>query len=288
MHIVQALVNGITEGSILALAALGLTLVFGISRFPNAAHGDYLAVGAYGAYFGSTFFGLSMPLAALFGIVFTVATGLLFYYFIFKKLTGRSSATSLIASIGIALFVRHFIIFFAGSDHFSYDLPILRAWRFGVLRIFPADTFFTAVSVLAIAGVHIVLRYTDIGRKMRAVSDSAQLAKISGIRTGSVNLAMWTISLILAGLAGILMATKTVVHPYLGWDILLPSFAAAILGGFGSPYGAILGGIVIGISQELAVLFISGTYKIAFSFVVLALVLLIRPWGILGHREAVR
>lgn len=286
--ILQALLNGITEGAILALAALGLTLVFGISRFPNAAHGDYLAVGAYGAYLGSAVLGLPMPLAALLGILCTVFAGLLFYHFVFKKLANRPSATNLIASIGIALFVRYFIIFFAGTEQFNYKLPILRAWKFAGLRIFPADTVFTAVSITVIVLVHLVLRYTDIGRKMRAVSDSPQLARISGIRTVQVNLTMWVISLGLAGLAGILIAAKTVVHPYLGWDLLLPAFAAAILGGFGNPYGAILGGIVIGVSQELAVLFISETYKIAFSFTIIAFVLLFRPWGILGHKEAVR
>jgi branched-chain amino acid transport system permease protein len=150
------------------------------------------------------------------------------------------------------------------------------------------DVVYFGVSAAAIAAVHLLLRYTDLGRRMRAVSDSPQLARVSGIRVGRVHLAMWMISLCLAGLAGILLASRTVVSPYLGWDILLPAFAAAILGGFGSPYGAILGGAVIGISQELAVLFISETYKVAFSFVIIAVVLLVRPWGILGRKELVR
>jgi branched-chain amino acid transport system permease protein len=156
------------------------------------------------------------------------------------------------------------------------------------LRIFPTDIIFTGLSVAGIAAVHLVLRYTDIGRKMRAVSDSPQLARISGIRADSVHVIMWVISLSLAGFAGILLGSKTVVDPLMGWDILLPAFAAAILGGLGSPSGAILGGIIIGISQELAVLFISSTYKVAFSFIVIGLVLLIRPSGIAGHKEAVR
>lgn len=288
MNVTQALVNGITEGTILSLVALGLTLVFGISRFTNAAHGDYLTVGAYGAYFGTAFLHLSMPLAALCGILFTTATGLIFYYFVFKRLAGRSGATKLIASIGIALFVRHFIIFFAGTDQFSYGLPILRAWRVGGLRIFPTDVIFSGLSLAAIALVHCVLRYTDIGRKMRAVSDSPQLARICGIHAGSVHVIMWIISLSLAGFAGILLASKTVIDSLLGWDILLPAFAAAILGGLGSPYGAILGGIIIGVSQEFAVLFISETYKVPFSFIVIGLVLLIRPSGLVGHKEYVR
>lgn len=288
MHVLQALANGIIEGSILALAALGLTLVFGIARFPNAAHGDYLTVGAYGTFFGLHFLGLPLTLAVVCGILVTALVGVLFYIFVFKKLAGRHSAVSLIASVGIALFVRHAVIFIAGTDQYTYHLPILRAWRVGGLKILPMDLAYFSVSVAAIAAVHLLLRYTDIGRRMRAVSDSPQLARVSGIRVGRVHLAMWMISLCLAGLAGILLASRTVVSPYLGWDILLPAFAAAILGGFGSPYGAILGGAVIGISQELAVLFISETYKVAFSFVIIAVVLLVRPWGILGRKELVR
>jgi branched-chain amino acid transport system permease protein len=288
MHLLQALANGIVEGSLMALVALGLTLVFGIARFPNAAHGDYLTVGAYGAYFGVAFLGLPMPLAALLGILVAIATGYICYRFVFKKLALRHSAVNLIASIGIALFTRYAIIFLAGTDQFTYRLPVLRAWRVWGLKILPMDLVYLGVSVTAIFAVHLLLRYTTVGRQMRAVSDSPQLARVNGIRVSRVHLGMWVISLTLAGLAGVLVASRTVIHPYLGWDLLLPAFAAAILGGFGSPYGAILGGLVIGVSQELAVIFISETYKVAFSFAVIALVLLVRPWGILGRKELVR
>jgi len=288
MQVLQALANGFVEGAILALVALGLTLVFGIARFPNAAHGDYLAVGAYGTFIGVHFLGLPVPLAAIGGIALTVAVGLACYRFVFRKLAPRHSAISLIASIGIALFVRHAIIFFAGTDQYTYQLPVLRAWRIGGIKIFPMDVVYTGLSLLTIAGVHLLLRCTDIGRRMRAVSDSPRLARVRGVHVGRVHAAMWVLSLSLAALAGILLASRTVVHPYVGWDILLPAFAAAILGGFGSPVGAILGGIVIGISQELAVLFISETYKVSFSFAVISIVLLARPWGILGRKEMVR
>lgn len=288
MHILQALVNGITEGSILALASLGLTLVFAISRFANAAHGDYLTMGAYGAYCGAALLGLSMPLAALVGIASSIATGLLFYSIVFRKLAKRSAAVNLIASIGIALFVRHAIIFVAGTEQYTYGLPILRAWRIAGLRLFPMDLLFAGISLSAMTAVHLILRFTEIGRKMRAVSDNPQLARISGIRSGTVQVIMWIMALSLAGLAGILFGMKTVVDPLLGWDMLLPAFAAAILGGFGSPTGALLGGIIIGASQELAVLFISETYKVAVAFLVIAVVLLVRPSGLMGHREMVR
>jgi branched-chain amino acid transport system permease protein len=99
---------------------------------------------------------------------------------------------------------------------------------------------------------------------------------------------MWIIAASLAGIAGILIGMKTVVDPLMGWDLLLSAFAAAILGGLGSPTGAILGGVVIGISQEMTVVFISETYKVAVAFVVIGVVLLVRPWGLMGHREAVR
>ena len=288
MFILQALTNGIAEGAILALAALGLTLVFGISRFPNAAHGDYLSVGAYGAWLGTAFLGLPMALSALLGIGVTIVVGLIFYFWVFRKLARRSSVINMIVSIGIAIFVRHTIVFLAGSEQYTYGLPILRAWRVWGLRIFPMDLVYVGLAVAAIAVVHAILRYTEVGRKMRAMSDSPELARISGIRTGNVHLIMWTMSLGLAGLAGILLGMKTVVDPLMGWDLLLPAFAAAILGGFGSPAGAIIGGVVIGVSQEVAVMFVPETYKVAVSFFVIAFMLLFRPWGLFGHREAVR
>jgi len=288
MQILQALANGITEGAILALAALGITLVFGISRFANAAHGDYMTTGAYGAYFGTGFLGLSMPMAALLGIVTAAGVGLLFYFLVFKKLSRNSSAVNLIVSIGVAIFIRYSIVLFAGSEQYSYGLPILRAWRFGELRIFPMDLFFIGTSVISIAFVHIILRYTEFGRKMRAVADNSQLARVSGIRVENVEVIMWIMASALAGIAGILIGMKTVVDPLMGWNMLLAAFAAAILGGLGSPGGAILGGLIIGISQEMSVVFISETYKVAIAFIVIAVVLLVRPWGLLGHREAVR
>ena len=288
MHILQALANGITEGAILALAALGITLVFGISRFANAAHGDYMTTGAYGAYFGSAFLGLSMPLAALAGVITASAVGLFFYFIVFRRLSRASGAVNLIASIGIAIFVRHAIVFIAGTEQYTYGLPILRAWRYGGIRIFPMDLLFVGASVLAIALVHIILRYTEVGREMRAVSDNSRLARVSGIRVEKVHITMWIMAAGLAGVAGILIGMKTVVDPLMGWDMLLSAFAAAILGGLGSPTGAILGGVVIGISQEMAVVFISETYKVAVAFVVIGVVLLVRPWGMLGYREAVR
>ncbi len=288
MHILQALANGITEGIILALAALGITLVFGISRFANAAHGDYMTTGAYGAYFGTGFLGLSMPLAALAGVITATTVALFFYFLVFKRLSRSSGAVNLIVSIGIAIFIRHAIVFISGTEQYTYGLPILRAWRYGGIRIFPMDLLFIGASVVAIALVHIVLRYTELGRQMRAVSDNSQLARISGIRVEKVHITMWIIAASLAGIAGILIGMKTVVDPLMGWDLLLSAFAAAILGGLGSPTGAILGGVVIGISQEMTVVFISETYKVAVAFVVIGVVLLVRPWGLMGHREAVR
>lgn len=285
--VLQAIANGVVEGSVIALIALGLTVVFAVSRLLNVAHGDYLTFGAYATFWASQGLKLTVPLAALVGVVATIVLGLFFHQLVFKKLI-RSSIAALVASIGIALLVRHAIIFIAGTGQQTYDLPLYRAWRIGDLRIIPTDLAVVAISLSAITLVHLLLRYTGLGREMRAVADNPELARVSGIRASRVYVTMWVVALALAALAGMLLGARTVIQPYLGWDVLIPAFAAAILGGLGNPYGAILGALVIGISQDLAVLWVSETYKSAIAFVILALMLLYKPTGLLGRKEAVR
>lgn len=286
--LLQAIANGVVEGSVIALVALGLTLVFAVSRLLNVAHGDYLTFGAYATLWASQGLKLAAPLAVLAGVVVTVALGLLFHQLVFRKLVAHSNIAALVASIGVALLVRHAIIFVAGTGQQAYDLPLYRAWRIGDLRIIPTDLAVVAISLAAITLVHLLLRYTILGREMRAVADNPELARVNGIWASRVYVTMWVVALALAAVAGTLLGGRTVIQPYLGWDVLIPAFAAAILGGLGNPYGAIVGALVIGISQDLAALWVSETYKTAVAFIILALMLLYKPTGLLGRREVVR
>lgn len=282
----QAVLDGLVEGTLLAMVALGLTLVFGIARFPNVAHGEFLTVASYVTWWAAQA-GLFLPVAAVLGCAATVPIALLSYRYVFRPLAS-TPATCLITSIGLSLLLRNVIAFVFGTGQQAFDVPLWRAWRLGGLLILPIDLLIAAISILAIFCVHLLLKHSRIGLEMRAVADDPTLARTGGLRPDRVHVVMWSVAASLAGLAGILLGAKTVVFPELGWTMLLPAFAAAILGGLGSPYGAILAGILIGITQNVATIWISDAYKETLSFVALIAVLLLRPQGLTGRVEAAR
>jgi len=283
----QALANGISDGALLAMVALGITLVFGVARFPNVAHGEFLTLGAYGAYWCSSLLGWPLLAAVGGGIVLAIAAGLASYALVFRTVSQRP-VTALLASIGLSILLRGAITFIAGSQQVSYDIPLWGAWDLAGLTLLPLDVLVTIASFVVILMVHLVLAKTPIGTRMRAVADNVELARTSGIDPQRINLATWSIALAVAALAGMFVAARTAISPDLGWNLLLPAFAAAVLGGLGSPYGAILAGLIIGLAQNIATLWISETYKVSFSFLILIAVLLIRPSGITGRKEMAR
>lgn len=286
--LVNAIINGVIVGLLLALPALAITLVFGIARFPNAAAGDYMTFGAYATVAAQTFVGASLALSV---VLATAATGLLslfFYFWVFRRLEERSLVARLIASIGIAFAVRAAISFFAGHGQYTIQAPLQRAWNFGGIRILPLDVYIVVAALLALAFMFGMLYLTPTGRRMRAVSDDPQLAAVGGIDVRKVMLILWSIVGIFSGLGGVLLGVKATVLPELGWELLLPMFAAVILGGVGSPVGAVLGMLIFGIAQEVATLYIGSAYKIVIAFLVLLVVLLFRPQGIMGRVRTVR
>ncbi|MEN2989103.1 branched-chain amino acid ABC transporter permease [Tistrella sp. BH-R2-4] len=279
--------NGVVEGSIYALGALSITLVFGIARFPNAATGDVMTVGAFGGLAGTTLGGGVIG-AILAGVAASAAVAVAFYVLLFRALAKRSAVASMIASIGLAFFLRAALGFFMGHDQRVYDLPLARATLVGPLRVQPADVQVMAAAAVALAVTFGLLHLTPIGRRMRAVADNPDLARASGINAGRVMVVMWLMAGALAGLAGVLLGVKTVVTPDMGWDLLLPAFAATILGTIGNPVGAVLGGLLIGVAQELSTPFVGFTYKIGVGFAVLLLMLMIRPQGLFARNALVR
>ena len=282
------LINGTVEGLLIALPALALTLVMGIARFPNAATGDYMTVAAY-AGIGVQALGVtSIALSGLGAIAAGIAISLLFYVTVFRPLRTRPPVASLVASIGVAFFARAMLTLFVGHDQYTFQIPLTRAWNFGGVRILPTDLYVAANALAAVVLLFALLHLTPIGRQMRAIADNPDLARASGIRSRRVLLALWAIAGALCALGGMMYGVKAVVMPELGWELLIPAFAAMILGGIGSPVGAVLGGVLLGIASELSVPLVGPSYKIAVAFAVLLLVLLVRPRGLLGRPIAVR
>ncbi|MFQ5552580.1 MAG: branched-chain amino acid ABC transporter permease [Thermoplasmata archaeon] len=260
--VLQPLVNGLIFGGIIVLGAVGLTLVYGILRFPNFAHGDMLALGAYFALvFNATFvtilvlppelLWLGLLLAVAVSMVLMALMGMFLHWSIFKRLRGESLVRPLIASVGLAFVLQNVIRIVWGTSNQNYGIPaqVARVLPFGIRLTDNSIAILVAV-VLLVLSVHLILKYTTLGKAMRATSDNWDLARVTGINVQRVVYATWAIGSALAAVAGILLGLWTVIRPIMGFSLLLPMFAAVILGGIGSPYGAMVGGFIIGVAQE--------------------------------------
>lgn len=276
----QLIVNGIALGSIIALAAVGLTLTYGILKLSNFAHGDFMTLGAYLTWLTNQV-GVNVWLSMLVGMAGTVGGMLLSEKLLWQPMRRqRASATTLIIiSIGLALFLRNGIIFIWGSSNQSYNLPVAEAIDLFGLKVKYSSVIILVLSLLAIAALHFLLQNTKIGKAMRAVADDPDLAKVTGIDVEQVVLWTWIITGVLTALAGSLYGL-TAVRPNMGWFLILPMFAAVILGGIGNPYGAIAGAFVIGLAQELAVPIVGSEYKLAIALLAMVLTLFFKPQGL--------
>jgi len=281
LQLAQLVVNGLAVGSIIALAAIGLTLTYGILRLSNFAHGDFMTLGAYLTLLVNTA-GLNIWLSRLVGAGLTVVAVLLSEKLIWSPMRTRraSSTTLIIISIGLALFLRNGIILVCGGGNQSYNLPVSEALPVLGLRIAYYDIVVTVLAVVAIVALHYLLQKTRIGKAMRAVADDIDLARVTGINVDRVVIWTWMIAGSLTALSGSMLGLVEAVRPNMGWFLILPLFAAVILGGIGNPYGAIAGAIVIGIAQEVSTYWLPTEYKLGVALVMMVLVLLFRPQGI--------
>jgi len=280
-QLIQTLVNGIAVGSIIALAAVGLTLTYGILRLANFAHGDLMTLGAYFTWTANVL-GLNIWLSTLVGASLTVAFALLTEKLLWSPMRDRraSSTTLIIISIGLALFLRNGIILVWGAANKQYDLPILPALDLGGIRITMSRVIVVGLAIAAMLGMHYLLQHTRMGKAMRAVADNVDLARVAGINVERVVIWTWVLAAGLTAIGGAMYGLVTAVRPDMGWFLILPMFASVILGGIGNPYGAIAGSYVIGIAQELSTYLFSAEYKLAVALILMVAVLLVRPQGI--------
>ena len=278
----QLFVNGIAVGSIIALAAVGLTLTYGILRLSNFAHGDFMTLGAYLTLLANSTVGINIWLSMLLGAIGTVAAMLLSEKLMWSKMRAvrATSTTSIIISIGLALFIRNGIILIWGGGNRDYNLPIDPAREILGLKIPQNQLLVMFMAALAILVLHYLLQNTKIGKAMRAVADNIDLARVSGINVDSVVIWTWVIAGTLTALGGSMYGLITAVRPNMGWFLILPMFASVILGGIGNPYGAIAAALVIGITQEISTPLLGSQYKQGVGLSIMILVLLIRPKGL--------
>ena len=261
-----------------------MSLTFGILRFANFAHGDLMTVGAYLGFVliqqMALPFWISLPIACL----LTAGVAIVVDYLVFRRLRRRPPVILLISSFGIALILRSLIQLIWGSDQLVYRQGIQKPWQFAGLSLKPDQLVIIVGAILLVAALHFFLQNTRIGKAMRAMADNVDLAKVTGINTDRVVLWTWVLGAVMACAAGSFLGLDTQLLPTMGWRVLLPIFAAAILGGIGSPYGAIAGGLVIGLASELSTLVISPAYKSAVAFAILVVMLIFKPTGLLGSQ----
>lgn len=278
------IVPGVVLGSIYAVGAIGITMVFGILRFAHLAHGDLATMGAFIALSTIGLFGVSpwvgLPVAMIFAAAIAVGIDRAFYDY----LRDRPKILTVMASLGVALMLRSLVQVIWGVDPTTYQRGIVRPDDyFGILL--RDRELYTLLAVAAIViGLEAFLRKSKWGKAMRAMSDNPDLARLSGVDNRHVTMLTWAIVGALCAAAGFLLGLNNELNSMMGWHLLLPMFAAAILGGVGRVEGALLGGLIVGIAEELSVLILPGQYKAATAFVILLLILLVRPRGLLNGK----
>ncbi|GIX12301.1 MAG: branched-chain amino acid ABC transporter permease [Paracoccaceae bacterium] len=287
------LIPGLVLGCIYALGALGITLTFGILRFANFAHGEVMMLGTYLALTMVWLFGLHPLLAALPAMALTALLMLGLDRAFFRPFRSAPTIISVIASFGLMLMIRSAVQVIWGTQ----PRPILpgvqrpQAWLDGAILLAPKHVWILLATLAIMAAIHLLLTRTRIGKAMRAVADSPELARLTGIPVETVIRATWVVAAATAVAAGVMLAIDTQVETMMGFKMLLPMFAAAILGGIGRPFGAVAGGLVIGVAEELSAYPWLGTapllnpaYKSGIAFAIMVAMLVWRPSGLFRGR----
>ncbi|HAG07103.1 MAG: Inner-membrane translocator [Clostridia bacterium 62_21] len=287
-NIGQVILNALITSSIYLLAGTGLTLTFGLSRFPNFTYAEFITLGAYAGFIFLVQPEGNFLLALVTAAVIAGLVSVLSYSLVFRPLVERRASLVLlmVASIGLGYAIRYTIAEIWSWSSLSYQ-TVWAAYEVGGIRVTSLWVWIILTAVVAGVALHFFLTRTKTGKAIRAIANNPELASVTGINRERVILLAWFIGAALAGLAGVFRAADTRLFPMLGWDILLPVFAATVLGGIGSFYGLILASLILGFAENFGVIFLSGVglsteYRMAIAFLILIIVLLVRPKGIAG------
>jgi neutral amino acid transport system permease protein len=286
--VAQTGLNGLSLGAIYALGAVGLTLVYGILKLVNFAHGDFLTFGAYMAYLVNVTWGAPLVVAIFWAMLMTAILGIVFERLLWGPMRAKQAGLLqlLLAAIGLAFLLRAIVQWFWGTEIRSLDVNQTSSVEILGLRIGQTELIVVIIGMVVLVAVGFMLRMTLLGKQMRALSDDLELAETAGIDTRRVILYTWIFAGALAGLAGVMAASVTSLYPEMGFELLLPIFGAVILGGIGDAFGALAAGVVIGVMTEWSTLIIEARWKTAIGFLVLLIVLIVRPQGIFGKAKA--
>ncbi|MGE0802179.1 MAG: branched-chain amino acid ABC transporter permease [Lautropia sp.] len=279
-YVMGAVFSGLVYGAVLALPTIGYSLTFGILGFPNVAFAAYVAAGAYIGITAVAGWGLHPAAAFVVATAAVAALGLVVDRIVFRHFRGREMLSPFILSMGVLLILENACRLIWGNSPRGLDLPIRPPIAIGPLRVHADELAVLGCALAAMGLVFALLRFTRIGLAVRGIADDAALAANRGVDIERAIRFVWIVSSGLAGGAGVLFASQMLVSPAMAWSIIVPMFAAAVLGGVGSPVGALIGACTIGILEETSALFVPPAYKVGVGFVVMSLVLLWRPQGL--------
>lgn len=299
----QFLADGIVMGSLIGLGAVGVTLSYSILRFANFAHGEFIAWGTYMTLvltaaistlfggqtgtIGPLSFGWPLLVAGMVAAALTGGLAVALDRVLFSKLRSKGNAIVMVmASFGASMALRSFLefVFTSRPAYFTRDIQMAVPVGLGI-RLTPDQFFLIFLTMIIVIGMDRFLTLSATGRAMRAVSENPALARVAGVDVESVIRATWIIAGVLATASGVMLGVTVQIRPFMGFDLLLPLFAAAILGGIGSMPGAMLGGLIVGVAEAAAVQIVGADYRAAVAFLILIAVLLVKPSGLFGVRE---
>lgn len=290
-ELAQLITNGLVYGSILALGAIGITLPFGLLKIANFAHGDLMTAGAYAALVANTAWHLPLIASALLSIVAIAALSVALEFVLWRPLrrTGAGFVRLLLAAFGLALGLRSLLNLFAGPKPRQFDADVFQAYSWHGITVSKSQLSAVVAAAVVISLVAWIIGRTMLGKQLRAMSQNRSLAAVSGVQVDHLTLYAWVMTGTLVALAGVLQGlVQSSFTPDMGWNLVLALFAAAVVGGVGNAYGALLGGLALGLLTEVSTWSALGgglpfSYKPAVAFLVIIVVLLIRPSGLLGR-----
>ena len=290
--LIQQLINGVTIGCVYGVIALGYTLIFGVMRLIFFAQGELCMIAAFaalgsvlwlGKYTTVSPWGL-LILALIGAVVITVLVGVLAERLALRPIRQAARTKQLIASLGVSMILQNVVLLKVGAGNYSFPSLFPNAvWSVGGARVTSVQLFIVGCSLLLMVGLHWMLHTTRTGLRLRAVSESTETAELDGINVDRIIMVTFVIGSVLAGSAGVMMGAYDGVAKYnMGFLPGIKGFTAAILGGFGRPAGAMVGGLVLGLAETMAAGYISSSYKDVIAFTLLVFILVIRPGGLVG------
>jgi len=282
----QVIVNGLVTGSIYILFATGLTIVLGILDIPNFAHGQTFMLGAFFSFYLVSFFGLNFIVATLVSMLLIAILGVIMEKVAYKPLRGAPHVTLLISSIAVMIFVENVVVLLWGNYNRAIPLPSAtkQIVSFFGVTVSIQRILVVASAALLIVALQLFIKRTKLGMAIRALGQNVEVSQLMGVSVDKLTSLIFALSSALASIAGSLLGSLFTVNPFMGLEPLLKGVVILVLGGMGSIVGAIIGGLGLGLAESFTAQYLSSAYKNSIAFLILIIVLVVKPTGIFGSK----